>query len=161
MRRWQRPVPERTRFLRFIAAGGTSSLANAASRWLFSQALSYEIAVVLAYIVGMMVAFVLMRQFVFEGTRGTRAAGDQAIRFIMVNIGSLAQVWIISVGLARVIFPALGFDWHAETIAHIAGLGSLTVTSYIAHKRFSFAPAGGPARVRDQPIPRDVQHRSF
>ena len=139
---------ERERFIWFVAAGGISSLANVASRWLLNQAVSYEFAVALAYLVGMTVAFMLMRRFVFGGAGGAQAAGAQAVRFIMVNVGSLAQVWIISVGLARGVFPAVGFHWYAEAIAHIAGLGSLTVTSYIAHKRFSFAASSSTARAQ-------------
>jgi putative flippase GtrA len=138
MNEWQR-------FTRFIAVGGISSLANAVSRWILNQVVSYELAVALAYLVGMTVAFMLMRRFVFDQAWRAHAGASQALRFTIVNVGSLVQVWIISVGLARGVFPAVGFYWHPETIAHIAGLGSLTFTSYVAHKRFSFASGGSTA----------------
>lgn len=131
-------MTERARFLRFLAAGGTSAVANAAARWLFDFALAYEAAVALAYLVGMTVAFVLMRRFVFE-PGGAGGLQGQYARFALVNAWSFAQVWLISVGLARVLFPAVGFRWQADTVAHLIGLGSLAVTSYVAHKRFSFA----------------------
>jgi len=51
---------------------------------------------------------------------------------------AFAQVWVVSVGLARVIFPAIGFSWRAETVAHVVGVLSPVVTSYVLHKRFSF-----------------------
>jgi putative flippase GtrA len=134
-------MTEGARFLRFLAAGGASAAANAVARWLLSRVVSYELAVALAYLVGMAVAFLLMRRFVFQ-SGGAGNARHQAARFALVNAWSLAQVWAISVGLARVVFPAVGFDWHAETVAHLIGLGSLAVTSYVAHKRFSFRDPG-------------------
>jgi putative flippase GtrA len=147
-------MTEGGRFLRFLAAGGASAVANAGARWLFSQAVSYELAVALAYLVGMTVAFVLMRRFVFRPT-GTGGASGQVLRFAVVNAWSLAQVWIISVGLVRLVFPAIGFAWYTETIAHLIGLGSLAVTSYVAHMHFSFRAAGeGPLAGQSAATPR-------
>jgi putative flippase GtrA len=143
---------ERERFLRFVAAGGTSALANAAARWLFSLVVSYELAVALAYLVGVVVAFALMRRFVFQPGAGGGGPGGQAVRFVLVNAVSLAQVWIISVGLLRLVFPAVGFDRHAETLAHLIGLASLTLTSYVAHKRFSFGEARHRRARRDKAL---------
>jgi putative flippase GtrA len=61
------------------------------------------------------------------------------MRFALVNIAAIAQVWIVSVGLARFVFPAAGFTWHAETVAHVIGVAVPVFTSYVGHKRFSFA----------------------
>ena len=52
---------------------------------------------------------------------------------------AVAQVWIVSVGLARFVFPAIGFTWHDETVAHVIGVLVPVVTSYLGHKHFSFA----------------------
>jgi len=64
------------------------------------------------------------------------------IRFAIVNAVSFAQVWIVSVGLARLVFPAIGFGWQAETTAHVIGVLSPVATNYVLHERFSFRPAG-------------------
>ncbi len=130
------PLSEKIRFARFLLTSGTSAVINVATRWLLSLVLVYEAAVSLAYVVGMVTAFLLARLFVFE-----RAAGsthEQFARFALVNAVGFTQVWLVSVGLVRLILPAIGFGWNAETIAHVVGLGSLTATSYFLHKWFSF-----------------------
>ena len=129
------------RFALFLMAGGISAAFNVASRIAFSQAVRYEIAVVLAYLVGMTIAYTLNRLFVFE--RSGRAVADEYVRFGIVNLVALAQVWIVSVGLARFLFPALGFAWHADTVAHVIGVAVPAVTSYFGHKHFSFAAKEG------------------
>jgi len=60
-----------------------------------------------------------------------------------VNAVAFAQVWIVSVGLAHWVFPAIGFTWRAETVAHVVGVISPVAVSYVLHKRFSFAPQRG------------------
>ena len=45
----------------------------------------------------------------------------------------------VSVGLAKLAFPAVGLRWHAELIAHVVGVLSPVLVSYQGHKRFFFA----------------------
>ena len=136
-------MSERLRLLRFLLTGGASAAVAAVARWLLDLALSYEAAVALSYLVGMTVAFVLARLFVFTPPEGARAAGwsearGEYARFALVNAVAFAQVWLVSVGLARLVFPAIGFRWHADTVAHLIGLASPVWTSYLGHKHFSF-----------------------
>jgi putative flippase GtrA len=129
-------MTEHERILRFLAAGGTSAVLNMGSRWLLGHVVSYELSVALAYVVGIVSAFLLMRFFVFE------PAGDaghaQFTRFVLVNVVGFAVVYAVSVGLARGVFPAIGFHWHADTIAHGFGVASSALTSYQGHRLFSF-----------------------
>lgn len=137
-------------FGRFLVTGGIAAGANVASRWLFNLVMAFEAAVVVAYLVGMTTAYVLSRIFVFK-TSG-RSVGDEFLRFAIVNVVALVQVWLVSVGLARYGFPAIGFTWHADDIAHMIGVVIPVVTSYLGHRHFSFAarqpaarqPADGP-----------------
>lgn len=124
-------------FGRFLLTGGVAAGVNVVSRWLLSHATPYEIAVVLAYLVGMVTAYLLSRAFVFA--RSGRTVTDEALRFALVNVVALVQVWIVSVGLARLVFPAVGFNWHAEDIAHLIGVVIPAVTSYFGHRHFSFS----------------------
>lgn len=127
---------EATRIVRFLVTGGVAAVVNVASRWLLSVVTIYEVAVAVAYLIGMTTAFVLARLYVFE--TGTHALHHQYARFALVNLFAFAQVWLISVGLARFIFPAIGLGWHPETVAHVIGVTSPIVTSYLGHKHFSF-----------------------
>jgi putative flippase GtrA len=130
-------MAEPTRFVRFLITGGIAAGINISARWLFDFVVSYEMAVALSYLVGMTTAFFLARTFVFQPASGR--AERQYARFALVNVVGFAQVWITSVGLARFMFPLIGFNWHAETVAHVIGVISPVATSYIGHKRFSFS----------------------
>lgn len=123
-------------FARFVVTGGIAAGVNILSRILLSPVMPYEAAIVAAYLFGMMTAYVLARLFVFE--KSGRRVNSELLRFGLVNLIALAQVWLVSVGLDRWVFPMVGFRWHAETIAHVAGVASPVVTSYYGHKLFSF-----------------------
>jgi putative flippase GtrA len=128
----------RSPFALFVFAGGTAALVNVASRIILNLAMNYEAAIVLAYLCGMTTAYALNKLFVFE--RSGRTVTDEYARFAIVNLVALAQVWVVSVGLARFVFPALGFVWHADTVAHVIGVIAPVFTSYLGHKHFSFRP---------------------
>jgi putative flippase GtrA len=123
-------------FVAFLIVGAAAALVNLLSRIFFSLFMIYEIAVVPAFVAGLTCAFILNRRYVFVD-----AAGDtrgQYVRFAIVNLLALVQVWLISVGLLRLVFPAIGFEWQAETVAHGIGVVSPILTSYFAHKYYSF-----------------------
>jgi putative flippase GtrA len=132
----QMPVG-RWQFIAFIIAGGIAALANIASRIAFNLVMPYEVAILVAYVCGMTTAYVLNKKFVFAASG--RRVTTEYMRFTLVNLVAVAQVWIVSVGLARLIFPAIGFMWHDETIAHVIGVLVPVFTSYLGHKHFSFA----------------------
>jgi putative flippase GtrA len=127
---------EALRFASFAITGGIAAVCNLGSRILFSRVMRYEIAVAFAYFVGMVVAFVLARSFVFE--KNQTGWHIQLGRFLIVNMFGFVQVWIVSIGLVRMLFPWLGFRWHPEDVAHLLGVASPITMSYYAHKHFSF-----------------------
>lgn len=132
-------TPDRAQFVVFLVTGGIAAGVNILSRMALETAMPYEPAVAAAYLIGMVTAFVLARVFVFKPAVGD--ASGQFLRFAMVNALAFVQVWVVSVGLARVVFPAAGFTWQAETVAHVAGVLSPVVLSYLLHKHFSFRTA--------------------
>ncbi len=123
-------------FLRFLMAGGLAAAANFGSRFLFSQWVDYPQAIVLAYLVGMLVAFVLMRDHVFQGSGQGLAA--QILKFSAVNALAVVQTLLISVVLARWLLPSFGVQQHVEAVAHLVGVAVPVVTSYFGHKYMTF-----------------------
>lgn len=121
----------------FVIAGGIAALAN----WLSGIALSFvvglELAVVLAYLVGMTVAYILNRQMVFA--RSGRPVADEYVRFCVVNMVALVQVFLVTIGLSRWGLPALGVTFYPDAIAHAIGVASPVLTSYFGHKMFTFS----------------------
>jgi putative flippase GtrA len=123
-------------FLLFLASGGFAAAMNWGSRFLFSLWMPFEFAVVLAFGVGLVSGFVLMRLFVFGAAK--RPALPQAGRYFLVNMAALAQTLVVSVVLARWALPAVGIHEHAEAIGHLAGVLIPVVTSYFAHRIYTF-----------------------
>ncbi|MBB3542453.1 GtrA family protein [Rhizobium sp. BK399] len=126
-----------TPLARFLAVGGVSAGLNVAARMGFNLVTSYEVAIVLAFPVALTAAFVLNRRYVFQATGSNQK--EQYVRFAIVNLIALIQVWLVSVGLANWVFPFVKYTWHSETIAHGIGVLSPVVTSYLAHKHFTFS----------------------
>lgn len=128
--------PELRRFALFLAASGGAAVVNILSRIAINTVVSYEVAIVLAYLLGMTTAYILNKFFVFVSS--DRQISAEYARFALVNLVAIVQVWCVSVALARFVFPAMGFTWHAETVAHVIGVASPVYTSYLGHKHFSF-----------------------
>jgi putative flippase GtrA len=123
-------------FLRFLVTGGIAAAANIGSHYLLNLFVRFEIAIAIAYLIGMVIAFVLARLFVFAASG--RSIASEFRRFTFVNLFALAAVWGISVRLARFVFPAIGFTWHAEDIAHVIGVLAPAATSFVGHRYYSF-----------------------
>ncbi len=123
-------------FASFLVAGGIAAAANVLSRMAFSLVFRLEVAVVLAYLVGMAVAFVLMRSRVFPAGKGS--LGRQVALFAAVNLVAVLQTLVVTLVLARWALPALGVASHVEDIAHVVGVCVPIVTSYFGHKHWSF-----------------------
>jgi putative flippase GtrA len=129
------------RFAKFLFVGVAAAAVNILSRVLISHFVRFEYAVAFAFPIALTFAFVMSRFFVFEVSK--RPVWDQYFRFWLVNLAALVQVWLISVGLTYWIFPAIGWTLHAELIAHTIAVCSPVLTSYYAHKAFTFGDKKG------------------
>jgi putative flippase GtrA len=123
-------------FLAFLLTGGTAAAVNFGSRIMFSRWLDFSTAVVLAYITGMVTAYVLAKLFVFKKSR--QSIHRSVTFFVLVNIIAVLQTWAISMGLAYYLLPYLGVTLFVKEIAHAVGVAAPVFTSYIGHKRWSF-----------------------
>lgn len=123
-------------FLLFVITGGIAALVNFGSRIVYSTLMSYSAAIVVAYITGMLTAFLLAKLFVFRNSR--RSLAQSATAFAIVNVLAVLQVWIVSISLATYILPEIGVDSHAQELGHAIGVAVPVFTSYLGHKHFSF-----------------------
>lgn len=127
-----------SRLLKFLFCGAISALFNISSRCLFSWYFPYWLAIVLAYIIGMATAFALFKFFVFNaGT--TQKTPKEIFWFICINLSGLLQTLLVSLFLIHWVFPGIHFSFHPYEVAHIIGIGSLAISSFIGHSYLTFA----------------------
>ncbi|MHB1271857.1 MAG: GtrA family protein [Rhodanobacter sp.] len=137
-------------FFKFLVAGGIAATANFGSRIVLSLWMHYIPAIVVAYLIGMLMAFVLNRLLVFENP--SNALHHQMGWFIAVNIAAVLQTLVISLVLADYLLPTIGILRHKDTIAHVFGVAAPVITSYIGHKKFTF-----PEQIADKADSHDAQ----
>lgn len=122
-------------FLLFVAIGGVAAVLN----WLTRIALGFWIAflpaVILAYAVGMVVAFTLNRAFVFPNS--VKPVHHQARDFLIVNLVSFPVV-VVAALLLELIFKWLGVTAHAQLAAHGVAVMIPAFVSFLAYKFFTF-----------------------
>lgn len=127
---------ERRQFLYFVLTGGVAAIVNICSRIVLNHWMIYAVAITVAYLIGMLTAFVLNRMFVFKET--VNPLHHQAFWFMLVNLAAVLQTLAVSLALVRLLFPAIGFHWHPDTVAHACGVTVPVITSFIGHKHLSF-----------------------
>ena len=125
-------------FPRFLIAGGIAAAANFGSRFVFNVFFSYAAAVFLAFLVGMVVAFLLMRGHVFNARNGSLV--PQVAKFVGVNALAVLQTLVISLLLADWLLTNIRItdQVKAEAIAHLVGVLVPVFTSYFGHKFLTF-----------------------
>lgn len=129
------------RFTRFVFAGGVAAICNFGSRFIYSLFMDFGLAVVIAYITGMAVAYMLNKLFVF--TESNNTVQHEVTWFVLVNLFAVLQTWGLSVYLAGVLPPYMPLEGEhgvalAQALAHIAGIMLPVFTSYLGHKYITF-----------------------
>jgi putative flippase GtrA len=123
-------------FLAFLITGGLAAAVNFGSRIFYNQWMDFSVAIILAYLTGMVTAFVLARSFVF--TDGSQSVQRSATFFVLVNVVGFLQTGAISLLLAYYVLPWAGITRFVPEIAHAVGVAVPAFTSYLGHKRWSF-----------------------
>jgi putative flippase GtrA len=123
-------------FLRFVLTCGAAALVNVISRIGFSQLMAFEVAVLAAYAVGMVTAYILARRFVFLSSQ--QSVGRSFAAFALVNLVAVLQTWLVSVGLRPWLLSMVGAVGLADLIAHSVGVIVPVFTSFLGHKHISF-----------------------
>jgi putative flippase GtrA len=122
-------------FVLFLLSGGIAAAVNFGSRVLYNRWMDFSIAVIVAYLTGMITAFILAKLFVFK--QSLQQVRRSAWIFSLVNLIAVAQTWCISLTFVHFL-PILGVTQFIHEIAHGIGVIVPVFTSYIGHKRWSF-----------------------
>ena len=130
------PVDEIRRFALFVMVGFLAAIVSIISRALLSRFTLFEVAVALAQLIGLAVAFSLGRMIVFTEFSGSLAGACR--RFFVVNLVSLAIATLVSALFYRTALPLLGWSFYPDYTAHFIGLGAATLPSYFGHRFYSF-----------------------
>lgn len=122
-------------FFGFLAVGGLAALLHWLSRLLLSFWLPFLWAVVTAYIVGMVIAYLLNRFFIFPNSKKPMHA--QARDFFLVNLSFLPLVWLIAV-LTDKWLKVLGMTSYTEELAHALAISIPMFATFLIYKFFTF-----------------------
>lgn len=122
-------------FLRFLIVGGVAALLHWLARLFLSVWLPFSWAVIAAYIVGMIVAFVLNNIFVFP--RSIKPMHVQARDFVLVNLAFFPLVWLVSM-LINNWLKAIGMTSHSEELAHAVAISLPMLATFLIYKFFAF-----------------------
>lgn len=122
--------------VQFVLVGGFAALVNFLARIVLNFWMPFSAAIVIAYLFGMVTAFLLNKTFVFRDA--TNRIHHQIMWFTIINAAAMLQTLVVSLVLNSTVLPYLEIHWHTELVAHAIGVATPILTSYIGHKRFSF-----------------------
>lgn len=123
-------------FMTFLLTGGVAAAVNFCSRIVYNLWVSFSAAVIIAYITGMITAFVLAKMFVFK--ESSQSLNRSIFFFTLINGVAVLQTWLISMAMVYYILPAMGVNFFNKELAHALGIIVPVFTSYLGHKHWSF-----------------------
>ena len=126
-------------FGRFLLAGGLAALVNWLSRFVFNLAMSYAAAIVAAFALGMAVAFVLNKRYVFPYSQRTVAA--EVSFFVLFNLAAFPVVWVIAYLLGERFLPGLMPRQLALALGHGCAVAIPALVNFVLHKFITFRGA--------------------
>ena len=122
-------------FLKFLFVGVTAAFANWIARYGFSVIWPFPVAVALAYIVGMAVAYSLNRAAVFPTSN--RPVLKQSMEFALINVLFFPVVWSASL-LLNEILGYLRIVRFSEGAAHALALSIPMMLTFLIYKFRTF-----------------------
>ena len=125
--------------LRFLIAGGTAAAINWLARIILSVALPLPMAILIAYMVGMVFGFIMYRAFVFQRTG--EALHRQIALFLIVNLGGAGIVVGATLAGNQLLMAAWpeGIPALREALSHGVAIAIGAVANYFGHRLITFA----------------------
>lgn len=122
-------------FLAFLVVGTSAAALHWLARLLLSVWLPFSWAVTMAYVVGIVVAFLLNSYYVFPLSNKPRY--QQARDFIFINLAFFPVVWLIATQ-TNTWLNAIGFNAYSKELAHAIAISVPTVATFLIYKFFAF-----------------------
>jgi len=122
-------------FMKFVIVGTVAAALHWLARFYLDTFMSFNMAVVLAYGVGMLVAFLLNAILVFPDS--VRPMVKQCRDFTFINLAFFPVVWFLSL-LFHKIFLGLGFTDLSDDIAHALAIPVPMLATFLFYKFFAF-----------------------
>jgi len=126
-------------FLRFLVAGGIAACVNFTVGYSLQGLLPFHGDIVAGHLSGMLVAFFLFEQRVFDQAENSRV--KSAPIFVAINGLALIQTWLVYYALHQYFFPGVKFDFHLDVVARAIAIITPIFTSFLEHKYFTFKEA--------------------
>jgi putative flippase GtrA len=123
-------------FSKFLFAGSIAAVINFLSRIFFNLWFDFSVSIYLAYILAMIAAFFLKKQFVFA--KGRQPLSHSIGFFILVNLVAFLQTFAITMVVMYYILPYFSIAKMTHEISHAVGILATVMTSYVGHKKLSF-----------------------
>jgi putative flippase GtrA len=123
-------------FGRFLLAGGMAAIVNWLSRFVFNLVMSYGAAIVAAYALGMVVAFVLNKRYVFPYSE--RPVAAEISFFVLFNLAAFPVVWVIAFVLGERLLPGLLPRQLALALGHGCAVAIPALVNFVLHKSITF-----------------------
>jgi putative flippase GtrA len=123
-------------FLKFLLVGATAAAVHWLARFLLTEPVGYEWALVLAYGVGIAAGYGLNAAFVFSQAVTTRR--QQVVYFVVFNLMMAPVVIGVAYLLSEYVFPSAGWTYNSRGIAHGIGVASPIFINFLLHKFFTF-----------------------
>ena len=126
-------------FARFLLVGGVALACHWLSRFVFNWAVDYAWAIVVAYLVGILVAFVLNKIYVFPYSE--RSLNFEMSFFFFVNIVAFPVVWAVAYVLGEWVLINYMERQYALGVAHGFAITLPVFVNYALHKLVTFRGA--------------------
>lgn len=122
-------------FVSFMAVGGLAAFLHWLSRIFLSHWLSFSWAVIVAYGIGMLIAFMLNSFFIFPASNKSKIT--QARDFILTNVCFFPVVWLSAIEINNAL-QFFGVALYTEAISHGIAVGLPMFATFLIYKFIAF-----------------------
>jgi putative flippase GtrA len=122
-------------FIGFLVVGGTAAVLHWVARFTLSIWMPFWLAVIFAYAIGMVCAFVLNSKFIFPNS--TKPRSEQARSFVLINLGFFPVVALFAMQFNSWL-KMWGMLLYTEEVAHALAILIPMFATFLLYKFHTF-----------------------